>query len=145
MSKQLSCKKRGQQLYDQLLELYENGELAKCQCRYDIVDLLGYTPEQRPTGHVWVSNLISRGYMTESIDDDYVCHYSIDVNNPYVGKRLGRNPKAENNLVKEHGMSKDTLDQLMIEYDWKKNTLEDNLYFLSFMTDLYSKIDVKGE
>lgn len=42
-------------------------------------------------------------------------------------------------------MSKDTLDQLMIEYDWKKNTLEDNLYFLSFMTDLYSKIDVKGE
>ena len=42
-------------------------------------------------------------------------------------------------------MTKATLDQLMIEYDWHKNTLEDNLYFLSFMTELYSKIDVKGD
>lgn len=37
-------------------------------------------------------------------------------------------------------MSKEALDTLMMEYDYKKNTVEDTKYFLSFMFDLYDKI-----
>lgn len=37
-------------------------------------------------------------------------------------------------------MSKETLDTLMIEYDYRKNTVEDTKYFLEFMFDLYDKI-----
>lgn len=38
-------------------------------------------------------------------------------------------------------MTKQSLDQLMKEYDWDKNTLEDTKYFLSFMFDLYDKVE----
>lgn len=37
-------------------------------------------------------------------------------------------------------MSKEALDTLMIEYDYRKNTVEDTKYFLAFMFDLYDKI-----
>lgn len=37
-------------------------------------------------------------------------------------------------------MTKQSLDQLMKEYDWDKNTLEDTSYFLSFMFDMYTKL-----
>ena len=37
-------------------------------------------------------------------------------------------------------MSKEALDTLMIEYDYKKNTVEDTKYFLEYMFDLYDKI-----
>lgn len=37
-------------------------------------------------------------------------------------------------------MTKETLDNLMKEYDWDKNTLEDTKYFLSFMFELYDKV-----
>lgn len=37
-------------------------------------------------------------------------------------------------------MTKESLDNLMKEYDWDKNTLEDTKYFLSFMFELYDKV-----
>lgn len=37
-------------------------------------------------------------------------------------------------------MSKEALDTLMIEYDYRKNSVEDTKYFLSFMFDMYDKI-----
>ena len=40
-------------------------------------------------------------------------------------------------------MKKEHLDTLMIEYDYKKNTIEDTKYFLAFMLDLYEKAEVK--
>lgn len=42
-------------------------------------------------------------------------------------------------------MSKQSLDQLMKEYDWDKNTLDDTLYFLSFMFNQYEKLESKGD
>lgn len=42
-------------------------------------------------------------------------------------------------------VTKKTLDNLMKEYDWDKNTAEDTLYFLSFMFNEYQKIDKKGK
>ena len=42
-------------------------------------------------------------------------------------------------------ISKQHLDQLMIEYDYKKNTVEDTLYFLSFMWEHYEKLSKKGK
>lgn len=40
-------------------------------------------------------------------------------------------------------VNKKTLDNLMQEYDYEKNTTEDTLYFLSFMFDQYEKINKK--
>lgn len=37
-------------------------------------------------------------------------------------------------------MTKESLDRLMKEYDWDKNTLEDTLYFISFVFELYNRI-----
>ena len=37
-------------------------------------------------------------------------------------------------------MTKEALDTLMEEYDYKKNTVEDTKYFLLFMFELYDKI-----
>ena len=37
-------------------------------------------------------------------------------------------------------MNKSSLDTIMIEYDYKKNTLEDTKYFLSFMLEMYEKV-----
>lgn len=42
-------------------------------------------------------------------------------------------------------MTKATLDKLMQEYDYPKNSLEDTLYFLSFMFDMYDKINNKED
>lgn len=38
-------------------------------------------------------------------------------------------------------MTKKHLDTLMKEYDWDKNTLDDTLYFMSFMFDQYVKLE----
>ena len=40
-------------------------------------------------------------------------------------------------------MNKESLDTLMREYDYKKNSVEDTKYFLAFMLDLYEKVMVK--
>lgn len=37
-------------------------------------------------------------------------------------------------------MTKATLDKLMQEYDYKRNSVEDTKYFLSFMFDMYDKL-----
>lgn len=37
--------------------------------------------------------------------------------------------------------TKQSLDTLMKEYDWDKNTLDDTLYFMSFMFDQYVKLE----
>lgn len=38
-------------------------------------------------------------------------------------------------------MTKQTLDQLMKEYDWDINSINDTKCFLSFMFDLYDKLN----
>lgn len=42
-------------------------------------------------------------------------------------------------------MTKASLDQLMQEYDYPKNSLEDTLYFLSFMFEMYDKLNNKED
>jgi hypothetical protein len=37
-------------------------------------------------------------------------------------------------------MTKKNLDLLMKEYNWDKNTLEDNVHFLAYMYDNYDKL-----
>lgn len=37
-------------------------------------------------------------------------------------------------------VTKETLDKLMKEYDWDKNTLQDSVYFLAYMYDNYGKL-----
>ena len=142
MSKRISNTARAKQLYDRLIELSNDGSLETCHSRKDLSLMLGYKNWHQGTS--WIHNQIGRGYLDENfIYGDY--RYTlICTSNPYANIKLGRPCKSKVKESKqERGMSKETLDQLMVEYDWHKNTLEDNLYFLSFMTELYSKIDVK--
>lgn len=37
-------------------------------------------------------------------------------------------------------ITKKNLDLLMKEYNWDKNTLEDNVHFLAYMYDNYDKL-----
>ena len=39
------------------------------------------------------------------------------------------------------GITKQSLDQLMVEYYYEKNSIEDTLYFLSFMWGQYEKLN----
>ena len=39
------------------------------------------------------------------------------------------------------GITKQSLDQLMVEYNYEKNSIEDTLYFLSFMWEQYDKLN----
>lgn len=39
------------------------------------------------------------------------------------------------------GITKQSLDQLMVEYYYEKNSIEDTLYFLSFMWEQYEKLN----
>ena len=47
--------------------------------------------------------------------------------------------------LKKGIMTKASLDKLMQEYDYPKNTLEDTLYFLSFMFEMYDKLNNKED
>ena len=42
-------------------------------------------------------------------------------------------------------ITKKSLDQVMKEYDWDKNTTEDTLYFLSFMFNEYGKLEKRDK
>lgn len=39
------------------------------------------------------------------------------------------------------GITKQSLDQLMVEYNYEKNSIENTLYFLSFMWEQYEKLN----
>lgn len=67
MKKDLSVRQRGKLLFSRLQELDEDGTLSKAQTRADVARLVGYTEERAKAGYSWVSNLISRGHLSETI------------------------------------------------------------------------------
>ena len=67
MRKDLSVRERGKLLFARLQELDDNGTLSKAKSRADVATMVGYTAERTKAGYSWVSNLISRGNLRETI------------------------------------------------------------------------------
>ena len=67
MEKGLSVRERGKLLFARLQELDNNGTLSKATCRADVATMVGYTTEQAKAGYSWVSNLIRRGNLSETM------------------------------------------------------------------------------
>lgn len=67
MKKGMSVREKGKILFARLQELEENGTLSKATSRADVARLVGYTEERAKAGYSWVSNLIHRGHIKETI------------------------------------------------------------------------------
>lgn len=67
MKKPMSVRKKGKELFARLQELDADGTLSKAKTRADVARLVGYSEERAKAGYSWVSNLISRGHMSETI------------------------------------------------------------------------------
>lgn len=67
LNKDLSVRERGKLLFSRLQELDDSGVLSKAKSRADVATMVGYTTEQAKAGYSWVSNLIRRGNLSETI------------------------------------------------------------------------------
>ena len=67
MKKDMSVREKGKVLFARLQELEADGTLSKAKTRADVARLVGYTEERAKAGYSWVSNLISRGHIRETI------------------------------------------------------------------------------
>lgn len=67
MKKNMSVREKGKILFARLQELEADGTLSKAKSRADVARLVGYTEERAKAGYSWVSNLISRGHIRETI------------------------------------------------------------------------------
>lgn len=67
MNKSMSVREKGKVLFARLQELEADGTLSKAKTRADVARLVGYTEERAKAGYAWVSNLIRRGHIKETI------------------------------------------------------------------------------
>lgn len=65
--KPLTVRAKGRVMFARLQELDANGTLSKAETRADVARLVGYTEERAKAGYSWVSNLISRGHLRETV------------------------------------------------------------------------------
>ena len=65
--KSMSKREKGRVLLARLQELEADGTLSKAKTRADVARLVGYPEERAKAGYSWVSNLISRGHISETI------------------------------------------------------------------------------
>lgn len=65
----LSVRERGRLRFTRLKELDASGVLSKAKNRADVARLVGYTEEQARKGYTWVSSLIARGHLVETIQE----------------------------------------------------------------------------
>lgn len=67
MQKDMTVREKGGVLFDRLEELDKDGTLSKAKSRADVATMVGYSNERAKAGYAWVSNLIRRGHLTETI------------------------------------------------------------------------------
>lgn len=106
MNKPMSTQARGKLLFARLEELDKDGTLSKAKTRADVARLVGYSEERAKVGYMWVSGLIKRGHITETIrgyspsgmaDNEY---HLTNTRPDYDCKRCGRR-KAEKKVGQE--------------------------------------------
>lgn len=69
MKKEMSIREKGKVLFARLQELEADGTLSKAKTRADVARLVGYSEERAKAGYAWVSNLIRRGHVSETIQE----------------------------------------------------------------------------
>lgn len=69
MKKGMSVREKGKVLFARLQELETDGTLSKAKTRADVARLVGYPEERSKAGYAWVSNLIRRGHISETIQE----------------------------------------------------------------------------
>lgn len=67
MNKELSFRERGRLRFKRLKELDESGALSKATNRYEVGRMVGYGEDEDKAAYSWVSNMLSRGHMTETM------------------------------------------------------------------------------
>lgn len=66
-AKSMSVRQKGRIMFARLKELEADGTLMKAKTRADVARLVGYPEERAKAGYSWVSNLIVRGHLSETI------------------------------------------------------------------------------
>lgn len=66
---EMSVREKGKVLFARLQELEEDGTLSKAKTRADVARLVGYSEERARAGYAWVSSLIKRGHVSETIQE----------------------------------------------------------------------------
>ena len=69
MKKDMSVREKGKILFSRLEEMDNDGTLSKAKTRADVARLVGYPGERAKAGYAWVSNLIRRGHLSETIQE----------------------------------------------------------------------------
>lgn len=69
MNKNMSVREKGRILFARLQELEADGTLSKAKSRADVARLVGYPEERAKAGYSWISNLISRGHVSETVQE----------------------------------------------------------------------------
>lgn len=137
---ELTSHQKGKIYFDRLTDLDNSGELSKARNRNEVVNLVGYTGSGG-NGYSWVSNLIRRGHLTETLvgveDGNKYYEYHLARKRPTYGKRRrGRKSmtvedRAEH-LQKLHDeamkycVTKEEKPQLVIRYGKVEITVGDN-------------------
>ena len=67
MEKGLSKRQRGKLRYQKLVEIANNGRLSIAKNRREVARLVGYMPGQEHSGYSWVTNMINRGHLKETV------------------------------------------------------------------------------
>lgn len=106
MKKEITVREKGRILFDRLRELDEDGTLSKASSRADVARLVGYSEERSKAGYAWVSNLIRRGHLEETIREwtpsgKMVAEYHVADSSPDYGYEEVNRRKALKEKVAE--------------------------------------------
>lgn len=86
----LTAHQKGKIYFERLTDLDNSGELSKAHNRNEVMKLVGYTGSN-DNGYSWVSNLIRRGHLTETLtgieDGKKIFEYHLSRKRPVYGKR----------------------------------------------------------
>lgn len=132
----MSTKQKGKIRYSKLEESAKNGNLAKATNRFEVANLVGYPQHERMRGYSWVSNLISKHYLSEVIS-----HYNKKTKRPvysyYLGKETPAYGKTRKARVKKPVQTtRDTIEKVVEDTTKTELTAQE----LSITTD---KINIK--
>lgn len=104
MKKDMSARKKGKALFARLQELENDGTLSKAKTRADVARLVGYSEERAQAGYVWVSNLIRRGHLSETIQEwtssgKMVAEYHLSSTKPDYDYEEAKRRKEKNKTI----------------------------------------------
>lgn len=106
MKKNMPVREKGKVLFARLQELDNDGTLSKAKTRADVARLVGYSEERAKAGYAWVSNLVRRGHLSETIQEwtpsgKMVAEYHTTGSAPDYGYEEAGRRKAKKKVAEE--------------------------------------------